>query len=248
MPATEQPNRSKFPPTRWTLVEWAANPSSAAHEKGLNDLLCRYLPALKAHLTRSRRLSPDFADDVAQGFIADKILRGELLAHAQKERGKFRTFLLTALDRYLFNILRHDRAKRRAPEHGPPIPLDGNEDYISIPAASPIFDLAWAREVINETLRRMAHNCRETDRAPYWILFEDRFVNPLLHCKEPQPYRQFVTQLGFRSPMQASNALTTAKRMFERVFREVVLEYAEDKHGLDREIAELRAILAEASG
>lgn len=248
MSGTEQPNRSKFPPTRWTLVEWAADPNSAAHETGLNELLCRYLPALKAHLTRSRRLSPDFADDVAQGFIADKVLRGELLAHARKERGKFRTFLLTALDRYLFNILRHDRAKRRTPEQGPPIPLDGNEEQICIPATSPAFDLAWAREVIDETLRRMEQNCLGTDRAPYWTLFEDRFVNPLLHGKEPQPYRQFVARLGFRSPMQASNALITAKRMFERVFREVVLEYAGDEHSLDREISELRAILAAASG
>lgn len=242
------PSRSMFPATCWTLVEWAANPNSAAHERGLNELLTRYLPALAAHLTRARRLSADDADDIAQGFVADKVLRGDLLAHAKKERGKFRTFLLTSLDRYLFNQLRHDRTKRRFPENGSPIPLDGNEELVGIPATSPIFDLAWAQDVIHEALRRVERNCRETDRAHYWILFEDRIANPLLHGREPQPYRQFVAQLGFRSPMQASNALITTKRMFERFFREVVREYSGDENDVDREIAELRAILAEASG
>lgn len=244
----DQPERSQFPPTRWTLVEWAANPTAATHEQGLDELLRRYLPALKTHLTRGRRLSADTADDIAQGFIADKVLRGDLLAHARKERGKFRTFLLTALDRYLLNQLRSSRTKRRSPENGPPIPLDGCEDLVSVPAATTDFDLAWTRDIIDETLRRVEQNCRGTARAHYWTLFEDRIVNPLLHGREPRSYGQFVAQIGFRSPMQASNALFTTKRMFERFLQEVVREYAGDDHGVDKEIAELRAILAEASG
>lgn len=47
--------------------------------------------------------------------------------------------------------------------------------------------------------------------------------------------------------MQASNALTTVKRMFERTFRAVVQEYAGDERDVDREIAELRKILTDSS-
>jgi hypothetical protein len=148
----------------------------------------------------------------------------------------------------MLNQLRNSRTKRRSPENGPPMPLDECEDLASIPAATPAFDLAWTRDIIDEALRRVEQNCRGTDRTHYWMLFEDRIVNPLLHGREPLAYSQFVARLGFRSPMQASNALFTTKRMFERFFQDVVREYAGDDCCVEKEIAELRAILAEASG
>lgn len=216
-------------------------------EQALGELLGRYLSALKTHLTQARKLTPDYADDIVQGFVMDKILRGQLLAHANESRGRFRTFLLTALDRYMFNQFRRDLARRRAPEGGPPIPLDGIQDLVGVPPASPFFDMAWIREIIDETLRRVKQDCNSVHRRRYWTLFEDRIVNPLLTGQEARPYRRLVSELGFSSPMQASNALVTVKRMFIRIFRDVVREYANDEQSVDREIEELRAILSEHS-
>ncbi|MCZ7591643.1 MAG: hypothetical protein M5U15_05600 [Kiritimatiellae bacterium] len=60
-------------------------------------------------------------------------------------------------------------------------------------------------------------------------------------------YAEIVQRLQFATPMQASNALTTVKRMFERTFRAVVQEYTGDDRDVDREIAELRKILTDSS-
>ena len=69
----------------------------------MGQLLSRYLPALRSHLIHSKRLQGADADDVLQDFVAGKILERDLIAKANQELGKFRTFLLTALDRFLLN-------------------------------------------------------------------------------------------------------------------------------------------------
>ena len=66
-------------------------------------------------------------------------------------------------------------------------------------------------------------------------------LDPALDGSEPEPYDRLIKRFGFASPAVASNALVTAKRMFERNLRAVVGEYAGDNSDVDREIAELRA-------
>ncbi len=240
-----------FPKTRWTLVGRAADRSPAASEQALSELIERYMPALRVHLTGARRISRDCADDLLQSFVADKILMGNLLARASQERGKFRTFLLTALDRYTISAFRKEQAERRSPGQGCLVPLDSiselTENSTRILPYSALFDLAWTQEVIGETLRRVQSACETSGKAPHWALFEDRIVNPILHGQPAEPYAEIVSRLNFSTPMQASNALTTVKRMFQRILRTVVQEYAGDELGVDQEIAELRAILAEIS-
>ena len=84
----------------------------------LNDLLQRYLPALRAHLVYGKRLQPDVADDLLQSFVADKVVEQGLVASADREKGKFRTFLLAALSRYHVSQIRKAKAQKRAPNEG----------------------------------------------------------------------------------------------------------------------------------
>lgn len=49
-----------------------------------------------------------------------------------------------------------------------------------------------------------------------------------------------------QSPMQASNALITAKRMFVRKLREAVADYVNGEREIDKALAELQAILSGA--
>jgi len=60
-----------FPATQWSLVERARQPDTHGRQEALAYLLKRYLPALRAHLIREKRLSSDRADDLLQGFVAN---------------------------------------------------------------------------------------------------------------------------------------------------------------------------------
>lgn len=106
------------------------------------------------------------------------------------------------------------------------------------------FDLAWIREVIMEALKRVQAECIANDRRHYWLLFEDRLVKPTLHGTTPEPYGVMVERLGFSSPIQAANAVFTVKRIFKRIFRSVIAEYAGSHKNVEQEICELYAILA----
>jgi DNA-directed RNA polymerase specialized sigma24 family protein len=233
-----------FPSTRWSLVAYAGQ-CRDGDPAALGELLSRYLPALKAHLVLKKGLEPDRVDDLLQGFVADKVIERNLLAAAQRRRGKFRTFLLTALDRYAWNKVRDERAQKRRPDELLSLDVDDadNQPAAAETAADP-FDEIWARDVLAEVLRLMRQECEDSGRADIWGVFESRIVCPLLDGCEPMSYEQLVGRFGFESPIQASNVLMTAKRMFRRVLRSVVGEYTADKEAIEAEIAELRQILS----
>jgi RNA polymerase sigma-70 factor (ECF subfamily) len=241
------PDSRAFPPTRWSEVQRAAHPSQVWGEEALAALLGRYRPALKAHLMFARRLPPENAEDLLHDFIADKVLRHSLLAGSDPGRGRFRTYLLTALDRYAVSAHRRDAAQKRAPEGGfvELEEFDAPGDGAGQTAAG---DAEWARQVIAEALRRTQAECEATARESFWSMFDIRVVGPLLRGEPPPPYEELVARLGFQSPLQASNALTTAKRIFTRMLREVVAEYAASPEAVDAELQELRAVLARTGG
>ncbi|MBN2475456.1 MAG: hypothetical protein JXB62_12670 [Pirellulales bacterium] len=236
-----------FPSTRWSLVAQAGLEDSQARREALQQLLERYVPALRAHLVQQKRLPAEKADDLVQEFVTGKILEKDLIARADQRLGKLRTFLLTALDRFVKNQLRDERAKKRAPTDGAILSFD--DRYGGLPGGqqpSQIFDVAWAHGVIGEALDQMRQECEVSDRLEVWGVFECRVVKPILEGAEPVDYDQLVARFGFRSPTQASNILTTAKRMYARALRAAVGQYAESQQEIESELRELREILAQS--
>jgi len=224
----------RFPATQWTLVALAAQPDPVARREALGRLLARYLPALIAHLIHRKGLRPDKAEDLVQEFVASKILEKDLLARADRRLGKLRTFLLTSLDRFVSNRLRDEGARKRSPQDGVLVSLD--ERLGGLPPGqepSAAFEINWARGVIAEALDLMRRECEESGRPELWALFEARVVGPILDNKPPVDYATLVERFGFASPSQASNALTTAKRMYARALRAAVSQYATDPEEVD---------------
>ncbi len=239
------PRYREFPLTRWSLVDRAASVSREAGFKALDELVNSYLPALTAHLVTMRRLSRDRAEDIVQGFVCGKILQGDLLARADPRRGKFRTFLLTSLERYLASVIRRETAQKRSP--GPGM-IDDIDDHAHALAAPPgeraVFDRAWAGRVLALAIERFRRECEKAGKSVYREVFECRILAPILDGECAVPYSELMRRFGFRSPSHASNTLVTAKRMFARALTEVVMDYVGDEAEVQAEIEELRAILA----
>jgi DNA-directed RNA polymerase specialized sigma24 family protein len=245
MPETTTP--TLFPNTNWSMVARAGHVRSSVRRRTLEALLRQYLPALRAYLVaRWRGPNPDRIDDVLQGFLAGKVLEQQILRRADQARGRFRTFLLTALDRYLVDEFRKDSAAKRSP--GEAVASLGSVAEADHPPqeAADLFDLEWARQAVSLALGRMRRECEAGGRAPVWAVFEARVVACAFDGAEPMPYAQLVQRFGFASPEQAANVLITGKRMFARNLREVVGEYAEDDADAAEEVLRLKRILAEA--
>lgn len=239
-----------FPTTAWTLVEHAAAGESVVRRPALAELLRRYLPALKAHLMHRHQLDEHRAEDMLQGFVCDKVVGRNLLQHVSRGNGKFRTFLLTTLDRYLIDQVRSAAAACRAPERMAGTDVAEAAAGVAGPTAEPAsaFDAAWAREAVAEAVRRMKQECERAGRADVWGVFECRVIAPAWDGATPPPYEQLVERFGLKTPAHAANVLVTAKRMFQRNLRDVVGEYAGDGGDVEQELRDLRAILAGAAG
>ncbi len=241
---------SEFSTTSWTLVGLVGLPDADARHEAMARLLRRYLPPLRSHLVDRQRIDPNRADDLLQDFVADKVLAAGIMQKALREKGKFRSFLLVSLDRFVSNRLRNERAAKRSPADGfASVPVD---DAADVPGCdgdmNRAFDLDWARSILEETVNRMRETCRRAGRNTLWELFQDRVVGPALHGTQPSPYAELCTRFSFQSPAEAGNAVLTGRRMFVRLLHDVIAEYARDGAAVEEEIADLRSILAGSGG
>ena len=230
---------SPFPTTHWTQIGLAGG-SDVAAAVALARVLARYAPAMRAHLVRRKGLREQDAEDCVQSFVAVKFLEQNLVAQARKERGKFRTFVLTALDRFLVSEHRREAAAKRGGQATvvPFEPTLGHDGVVDDP-----FEVDWAEQVVRAAVSQMKERCHQMGRPDIWGVFEARVVRPTLESAQPLEYADLVKSFGFRSPDQASNILMTAKRMFLRVLREIVGEYAASEEEIEAEIGELMAAL-----
>lgn len=237
--------RMRFPSTHWTQVALAGADRAPGQQEALSLLLKRYYPALLVHLTAVRRLRRDHAEDLLQEFLASKVLAKDLLARAERRRGKFRTFLLTSLDRFVVSQARKANAGKRAPEVL--VSLDGEEPDVPAPASGvQASDVAWVRQVIKEALKRTRAYCFASGQARVWEVFENRVLKPALGMGGPLPYAELVARLNIASPTGAHNLLVSAKRIYARQIEDVVGEYADTPAQVKEEIRDLFAILAHA--
>jgi len=237
-----------FGATHWSLVRRAGQASVATRRLCLEILLPRYLPALRAHLTLDKRIPAERADDLLQGFIADKVVEQNLVALADPARGKFRSFLLAALNCYVIDQYRHDHTARRAARPhamSDKVAAEEPESHDAQPCQQ--FEVIWARELIAQALRLMREECQQTGREDIWEVFECRVVRPAFEGAEPMAYETLIEKFALGSPLQAYNLLTTGKRIFVRLLRSAAGEYATDDASVDEEINDLKSILARFS-
>jgi RNA polymerase sigma-70 factor (ECF subfamily) len=88
-----------FMVTRWTVVLAASRTLSPESAAALERLCSSYWYPLYAFVRRSG-YSPEDAEDLTQEFFA-RLLEHNWIAHADRHKGRFRSFLLMAMKRFL---------------------------------------------------------------------------------------------------------------------------------------------------
>jgi len=89
----------EFTTTHWSVVLAARDTASPHADAALAELCRTYWYPLYAFVRR-RGNSPHDAQDLTQGFFA-RLLKKNFVAQADRERGRFRTYLLAALGHFL---------------------------------------------------------------------------------------------------------------------------------------------------
>lgn len=168
--------------TRWSLVVASREAESPVARAALSSLCESYWYPLYAFLRR-RGQDADDAADLVQGFFARLIERDDI-GRADAERGRFRTYLLTALTRYASNVDASERAlKRGGGVRTVPLELADERDAAErryalepVDEQTPehLFDAAWARALLARVLMRLETDEAVRGRAAAFALFAPR--------------------------------------------------------------------------
>lgn len=231
-----------FHTTQWSDVARANDTSLSVKRQALDGLLRQYIPALRFYLKMKRKVRPDQIDDLIQGFVASRILEKDLIAQADRKRGKFRTFLLVSLERYAISEFRYRTAAKRS--SGGTLSLEGSPEHASR-AMDPkrVFDTEWAHQIVRQGLIRMRRACKSLGRDDEWHIFKWRILGPI-YGRPKMAYQEVVQRLDLRSPSQVSKLSETSKRRFARALRAVIGEYAPDPDQIEDEINDLMRSLS----
>jgi RNA polymerase sigma-70 factor (ECF subfamily) len=227
-----------FPTTHWSLVVRAGKDPSESQRDALGELLQHYIPAMRTYVVCKYRVDPERADELVAGFLASRIVEKNLVGKAEQGAGKFRNFLMTALQRYVVDRFREESALKRGGDQQRQDVMERGDlaDGDHEPAAA--FEAEWARDVVAQAIARMRASTEQT-RPDLWGVFSDRVLGPAFDGSQPSAYVDLVQRLGFTDEGQAANALHTAKRIFARILRSVVAEYEQTASDIDDEVGEL---------
>ena len=156
----------ELPSTHWSLVQEAGHEIGDIQRRALGRVLSQYLHPMAWHVRAKFGVDLHQSEDLVQGFIVHKVLEGELIQSASQAKGRFRTFLLTALDRYAIDQYRNAESREGSGERRPL----GEAAEASSSASDPaeIFDLLWARQVLVDAVTRMQEHCLSNARPDLW--------------------------------------------------------------------------------
>jgi RNA polymerase sigma-70 factor (ECF subfamily) len=240
MPHREQApgSRKGFSTTRWSLVVAAGDSRDPGYQRALEELCGAYWYPVYAFIRRGGQ-KPDAAQDLTQGFFTH-LLEKHTLKAADRERGRFRSFLLAALKFYLSNEQERGRALKRGGGRAR-IPLDADtaeKQYRREPAEEhtpeTLFERRWALELLERALGRLR---KEVSRSanPQRSL---RLVGCLTDEGSTGRYKQLAAELE----MSESAVKVTVHRMrrrFGEFLRDEVAQTVEDSGKVDEELRHL---------
>ena len=247
MGAINQSNNATFPTTDWGVFAQLHNSNPEAKRVALDILARRYWKPVFIFLKYTGH-DEESAKDLTQAFFADWIEK-DVFSKAEASKGRFRSFMLSCLKRFVSNQHRAEKAQKRKPAAGL-VSLDELMDDTEMPfqpadTMTPelIFDRAWASQVVLLVLRRLEQECRQDGKGSHFDIFTRRIINPILKG-DAEPSMADLSQEYALSEKQAANQLLTARRAYQRLLRDELRLYAQSEDEVSAETRDIFSILA----
>jgi RNA polymerase sigma-70 factor (ECF subfamily) len=229
---------SRFHTTHWSLVLAAGQQVSADSRAALATLCRIYWYPLYA-FARRQVAHAEEAQDLTQEFFA-QVLEKDYLRVANPERGKFRSFLMTAFKHFLSKERERARALKRG-GGSQVLPLDyqaGEQRYIREPVhqmtPERIFERRWALTLLDRVLGRLRE---EMEQAGKRTLFE-RLKVCLTGEKNDASYREMADGLRLTEG-SVKVAVHRLRRRYQELLRDEIAQTVATPEEIDDELRHL---------
>jgi RNA polymerase sigma-70 factor (ECF subfamily) len=235
------PQPREFNTTHWSVV-LAARGESADAQAALEKLCRVYWYPLYAFVRRQGH-TPGDAEDLIQGFFA-RLLERKDLETVQRERGRFRSYLLVSLKHFVLNTQLRARAEKRG----------GGQSFMSldeverkfaqetVDKSTPekVFERRWALALLDKVLERLRQEHEATGRL--------RLFDALRCFLSDEPAEQSQAQIGAQLGL-STGAVKQAVRRLRQRYRELLHEEVANTVAtaadIDDEVRHLVAVLRE---
>jgi len=222
-----------FVTTRWSLVLAAGRSDTTRSRDALARLCQTYWYPLYAYVRR-RGYSAHDAQDLTQEFFA-RILEKQSLAGADPNRGRFRSFILTAMNNFLGQEWEKARAQKRG-GGAELVSLDlaqAEQRYDLEPATSETpdkdFDKKWALALLESVMSQLEQEYKTERKSDLFIALKQTLTG----SRESQPYVELAKTLEMNE-----GAIKVAVHRLRKRYRELLQNEIANTVSLPEEIKE----------
>ena len=212
-----------FLTTHWSLIQGVDSSNKDKSRALIGLLMNRYWKPIYCYLRR-KGYDNEQAKDLTQGFFHEVVLERHLIENADTAKGRFRSFLLMALDRYLVNVQQMETAQKRMPK-GKLVPIDMVEPpelpgTLMSSTAEYAFCYAWVSDLLERVLQQVEARCYEDGKTIHWCIFRDRLLKPIIERSDPVSIKDLCARYGIEDSSKVSNMIVTVKRRFQTILKQ----------------------------
>jgi RNA polymerase sigma factor (sigma-70 family) len=237
-------SRSVFATTQWSVVLEAGDHTSEKSAAALHQLCTVYWYPIYAFV-RQRGSNFHEAEDSTQAFF-EHLFEGEALTQVRQEKGRFRSFLVTALNNFLNNQWHKNRAWKRGGRRRI-ISLDEataeelyRAEIVGDLAPVKLFDRRWAFLLIDTVFAQLREEYESTNNASLLVRLEPLITREVT----PGVHENLAQEFGM-SEGAVKVALHRLRRRFGDLLRREVSHTVADATALDDEVRYLLSAIAD---
>ena len=235
--------KRRFATTQWSVVVAAGEVEGRDSRTALAQLCESYWYPLYAYVRRHVNDVSE-AQDLTQAFFSH-LLERRAISKADRNRGRFRIFLLASLKNFLANQREKARAEKRGGGKAElSLDFDSGESRFQIePAhdltAEKLFERRWVLTLLDQVLERLRIELLEAGKANDF----EQLKECLTGKATADDYERAAADLRI-TPAAAKQAAYRMRKRYRHFFREEVARTVADETEIDDEIGRLLAALA----
>jgi RNA polymerase sigma-70 factor (ECF subfamily) len=229
--------------THWSVVQAAGHSFDTKAREALAALCRGYWYPLYVYVRRRGYRQHD-AEDLTQAFFA-RLLERNWIGRAEQAKGRFRTFLLTALERFLANEWDKVRARKRGGgREFVPVQIDEAETRYGVEPVDErtpeqAFEYHWAVTLLDEVVRRLEREFQERGQPELFAALKPCLTGG----SSAQPYDALAAKLGL-SEAAVKVAVHRLRQRYRELLRAEIADTVASPQEVDAEMRHLLNVLA----